>query len=56
MSIQQKRNRERCALEPSLELHEVVREPIDAGRRLRVPRQERERDGLLVDIHPDVEN
>jgi hypothetical protein len=44
------------AREPPLELHEVVRESIDARRRLRVPRQQREGDGLLVDVHPDVDD
>lgn len=44
------------AVEPSLELHEIVREPIDARRRLRLGRQEGERHRLLVDVHPDVDD
>jgi hypothetical protein len=44
------------AVEPPLELHEIVREPIDARGRLRVDRKECQGDGLLVDVHPDVDD
>jgi hypothetical protein len=44
----------RGAFEPALQLREIVGEPLEAGRRLGRLRQHGDGDGVLVHIHPEV--
>jgi hypothetical protein len=43
-------------IEPALEFDEIVREPVEAGRRLRVSWEDGDGDGLLVYIHPEIDD
>jgi hypothetical protein len=44
----------RRALEPPLEFEEIVGQSIDARGRLCVAGQDGDDDGLLVDVHPEM--
>src|SRR5258708_2137995 len=46
----------RRPVEPALQLHEVVREPVDAGGRLRGAGENGDGDGLLVYVHPEIDD
>jgi len=46
----------RQAVEEPLEFRQVVREPLEARRILGRRREDGERDRVLVDIHPDVDD
>jgi hypothetical protein len=46
----------RQAVEESFQLRQVVGQPLDARRRLRRTRQDGHGDGLLVHVHPEIDD
>jgi hypothetical protein len=44
------------AIDEALEFGEVVREPLNAGGHFRGGRQDRDGDGLLVHVHPEIDD